>query len=115
MMNAIRLLTLTLALVTFTVIGVDAKNKPESPEELLREKITQLIRKPDLKLVPLHERDVSVEFIVTRDNKILVLDIETFNQVLDKYIKNKLNYHVISVKGIRKMTPYRIDLTFEVK
>ena len=115
MMNAIRLLTLTFALVLFTALSAEAKNEPESPDEQLREKIIKLISKPDLKLVPIHERDVSLEFIVTRDNKILVLDVDTYNPVLEKYIKQKLNYHQISVEGTKKMLAYRIELTFVVK
>ena len=113
-MNAIRFLTLTLtlALATFTVIDAEAKNEPDSPDELLRDKITQLVRNPDLKLVPIHEREVTVEFVITRDNKIVVLDVDTYNEVLEKYIKEKLNYHQIAVKGIRKMMPYRIELSF---
>ena len=114
-MNAIRFITLTCALVLFTAISVDAKNEPESPDKQLREKIVELIRKPDLKLVPIHERDVSLEFIITRDNKILVLDVDTFNPILEKYIKQKLNYRQISVKGTKKMLAYRIELTFVVK
>jgi len=114
-MKIIRLLTLTLALTICAVISMGAKNNPESPDELLRTKITQLVRNPDLKLVPIHERDVTLEFIVTRDNKIVVLDVDTYNSVLEKYIKQKLNYHQISVKGIRKMTPYRIELAFVTK
>ena len=113
-MNAIRFLalTLTLALATFTVIDAEAKNEPDSPDQLLRDKITQLVRKADLKLVPIHEREVTVEFVITRDNKIVVLDVDTYNDVLEKYIKEKLNYHQIAVKGTRKMMPYRIELSF---
>ena len=114
-MKTIRFLTLTLALAAFTVISTAAKTKPDGPDELLREKITQLVRKPDLKLVPIHEREVTVEFIITRENKIVVLDVDTYNDVLEKYIKKKLNYHQISVKGVRKMMPYRIELAFVVR
>ncbi|RLD18044.1 MAG: hypothetical protein DRI69_11050 [Bacteroidetes bacterium] len=122
-MNAFRLLkrtrTLTLALamvlVTIPAFSTDSKNKPDSPDELLREKITQLVRNPDLKLIPIHEREVTVEFFVTRENKIVVLDVGTFNKVLEKYIKQKLNYKKIAVKGVRKMMPYKIELAFVVR
>ena len=114
-MKAIRFLTITLALAIFTVISTAAKNKPDSPDELLRDKITQLVRNPDLKLVPIHEREVTVEFIITRENKVLVLDVDTYNKVLEKYIKKKLNYQKIAVKGIKKLMPYRIELAFVVR
>ena len=115
MMKTIRFLTITLVLATFTVFSADAKNKPDSPEQLLRDKISELVRKPDLKLVPIHEREVTVEFIITHDNKVVVLDVDTYNAILEKYIKEKLNYQKISVKGVRKMMPYRIKLSFVVR
>jgi divalent metal cation (Fe/Co/Zn/Cd) transporter len=112
MMKAIRLITLTLGLALLMTFNADAKNKPESVEDQLRDKITQLISRPDLKLVPLHERSVSVEFIVTRENKLVVLEIDTYNDVLEKYIKKKLNYKKVAVKGVQKMLTYRVDLSF---
>jgi len=114
-MKAIRLLALTFVLTIFTVASVDAKNKPDSPDRQLRDKITKLISKPDLKLVPIHERDVVLEFIITRENKIVVVNVDTYNQILDKYIKQKLNYRHVAVEGVKKMIIYRMELSFVVK
>jgi hypothetical protein len=114
-MKTVRIFTLVMAVAMLSSFTVDGKNKPESPESELREKITKLIRKPDLKLIPIHEREVTVEFIITRENKLVVLDVDTYNEPLKKYIKQKLNYHKVAVDGVRKLMPYRIDLTFVVR
>ena len=43
-------------------------------------------------------------------NEIVIVSVDAENTVIDSYIKNKLNYKVVQVKGIKKGEIYRVPL-----
>ncbi len=85
---------------------------PLGVNEVLREKIVKLLDKPDLSKQEGVKFHAEVEFIVTRQNEILVLAVYTNNTFLNEYIKTKLNYHSIGLKGVQRLTPYRLNVNF---
>jgi hypothetical protein len=89
-----------------------ASENPASVNEELKEKIVKLIGKPDLSHLDGWKFQAEVEFIITRHNQVVVLAVYTSNVFLDEYIKEKLNYRNVGLKGVQRLTPYRIEVNF---
>jgi len=112
-MKTLKFLALTLAIALFTTQIADAKGSDKlAPEAELRLEVSKLVKRVDVTSVANIDRKATLEFIITRDNKIVVLDIDTKSIVLEKAIKLILNYHRIDILGIKKMTAYRMDVSY---
>jgi len=112
-MKGFKFLVLTLSIVLFASSVTNAKARDGlTPDEKLRAKITKLIEKIHVDEISFEDRQAVLEFIVTRDNKIVVLNVQTNSVTLEKSIKRILNYHKIDILGVKKMTAYRIDVTY---
>lgn len=89
------------------------KAPEKSPSEELRIKVTKLIGKPDFRSLPEYDRSASIKFIVTTENELLVLDVETKHDRIESHVKSSINYKDIDLTGVKKMQPYQIDVKFE--
>lgn len=89
-----------------------AHETPKSVNEDLKEKIVNLVDRPDLSSLEGSTFHTEIEFIITRQNQVLVLAVYTDNTFLDEYIKEKLNYRNVGLKGVQRLTPYRINMSF---
>ena len=85
---------------------------PDVINEQLRSKIVQLIARPDLSKLKGDTFETEVEFIVTRENKVVVIGIYGQENLLDDYIKEQLNYRKLRLKGVQILTPYRMHVRF---
>lgn len=111
-MKSLKTTALCLLLSTgFAAYGF-ANENPLGINDVLRDKIVKLLDKPDLSGEEGTRFHAEVEFIITRHNQVLVLAVYTNNAFLDEYIKEKLNYSKINLKGVHRLTPYRIDVNF---
>jgi len=90
-----------------------AGQNPDTYITALRNKIVRLIDKPDLTTLSGDQFTAEIEFIVTRKNEVLVIGVNTDNAFFDTYIKGKLNYSRIKIRGVQQMTPYRIEVNFQ--
>ncbi len=113
-------LALALLMSLATVASAQATDKEpnktyEKPDLELRTKVVKMIRYANLTGVPREHRDATIDFIVTNDDQILVLNIDTFNPYLKGFIKERLNYKPIQVNGVKKLTTYSLDVKFMVK
>ncbi len=109
--------TLILAFALLPIFA-SAMNLPpqgpdKSPSEELRTKVTKLIGTPDFRSVPEFERSASIKFIVTTENELLVLDVDTKHSRIENHVKTSINYKDLEVDGVKKMQPYQIDVKFE--
>ena len=100
------------AALFISVAATANENNPVTPEQILREKVVNLVGKPDVSDLDIHDRDATVEFLVTKSNELVVLGVETYSPNLEAHIKEQLNYKRVDVKGVKKMTTYKLDLMF---
>jgi len=89
-----------------------SNDDPKSINRLLKDKIVSLIDEPDISHLPGKKYHAEVEFIITRRNQVLVLEVYTNDMFFDEYIKSQLNYRTLKIRGVRKMMPYRLNITF---
>ncbi len=93
-------------------VTVDAQGNPGTIHQTLIDKIGRLIDRPDLSPLESNQCKIEIEFVVTRKHEILVLGVYTDQEFLDNYVKRRLNYKRVNVKGVRYMAPYLLDVTF---
>lgn len=89
-----------------------AHEDPKAVNEVLKEKIVKLIDEPDISHLAGHKYHAEVEFIITHRNQVLVLGVYTNELFFDDYIKKQLNYSHLKLKGVKRMMPYRLNVTF---
>ena len=117
-MKALQLCLLTLLAFISIITPADAQTstpdpeKTEKPNVELRKQVVRMIRYANLTGVPRHQRDATIDFIVTKDNQLLILNIDSFSPYLKNFIKQRLNYKKIKVEGVKKLTMYRLDVKF---
>ena len=113
-MKVLRSTTLVAALLIALGATVHAQTaqEPITPGQQLRTKVMKMIRHANLTDVPRHQRDVTIEFIITRDDQLVLTSIDGYNEYLTRFVKQRLNYKPIDVKGVRKMTTYTLDVQF---
>ena len=110
----IRKVSLLVLLFSFLLnAGVFAGGNPDSHNTALRNKIIKLIDNPDLAALNGDQFTAEIEFIVTRKNEVLVVGVNANDIFFDSYIKEKLNYRPVKIRGVQQMTPYRIEVTFQ--
>jgi hypothetical protein len=97
--------------LSFSALAHDHE-KPRNANEEIKEKIVKLIDHPDLSKLTGEKFHAEIEFMVTRHNQILVLAVYTDDEYFDRYVKNKLNYRAMNLKGVQKMIPYRLTVNF---
>jgi len=91
-MRTIKTLLLIVAL-TFSSVLVASNNAEEKRSETVKitEQIGNLLENPNFLL----ESDVlaSVKFTINKDNEYVVLSVDTENDYIARFIKNRLNYN----------------------
>ncbi len=84
---------------------------PKDNNRVLRAKIVNLLG-DEIPVVLKKEKnlEVNISFMLNAKNEIVIVSVDAENTVIDSYIKNKLNYKVVQVKGIKKGEIYRVPL-----
>lgn len=111
-MKSIKIVALCLfCTIAFAGKGLALEN-PMTINDVLRERIVNLLDRPDLSKIDGQKFHAEIEFMITRHKQIVVLAVYTNNAFLDEYIKEKLNYQRIGIREVRRMTPYMINVNF---
>jgi len=98
------------ALMLFMTSTVFATTVPTVNEpSTTNEQITKLLQNPEF--IVAHEMVANVLFTVNDDNEIIVLSVETDNDEVEAYVKNRLNYQKLDSNlelGKQYVLPVRI-------
>jgi hypothetical protein len=111
-MKILRLSALVVTCCLILAVQAFAKENPKDSRAILKDKVVKLIDNPDISDLEGDLFEAEIEFLVTSRNRIVVLGVNTHEEFFDTYIKEKLNYNKVRVKGVAYMQPYRIKVTF---
>lgn len=111
-MKFIRMFTITVLCIATTCIQGIAHERPVSINDKLKSKIVKMIDHPDLSKLDGRKFHAEIEFIITPQNEVLVVAVYTNQLFLDRYVKEQLNYQALHLKGVHKLKPYRLNVTF---
>lgn len=112
-MKNLKVAIAVLAISIASVLPASASNTEptnKAVKKVLRTEIVSLLghHNYDLKDATL-KAEVSV--MLNNQNELVVVDIASKHQEVSSYVKLKLNYKKVDVKGIKKGTVYRVPLT----
>ncbi|MCC4212916.1 hypothetical protein [Leeuwenhoekiella parthenopeia] len=110
MKKAIIILSL-LFVSSFNALQAATDPKPVTESQKIREKIIELLGVPQIEF----EEELienTIHFMITQKGTVIVLDVKTKNEVMEKYIKDRLNYKSCG-SDLTKMRFY--SFTYKVK
>jgi len=96
------------ALVNFSAFANNARPAEVIKSEL-RSEIIKLLGKANFQLA--EKESTVVEFTVNQKGEIIVLTVNSNNSLVDTFVKNKLNYKVITNKNVAKGKTFKMPLT----
>lgn len=80
--------------VTLSTFAVNPNNLSPNGEEIQKE-IAKLLDHPSLILE--EGQSAQVHFLINQNGEIVVIDVDTQNDLVEAYIKNRLNYQKLAV------------------
>ncbi len=84
----------------------------ESTKAELRNRIVKLIKNPAIKFdIPGSQAQAKIKFMVTEDNELVVISSGTDNEIIDEYVKARINYKKLNNLSV-KSGIYTVKVTF---
>ena len=80
-------------------------------DNALSQKIVNLIVTPTYKVKDV--QTATIKFLVTSEDEIVVLRVDTPNPSLESHIKSQLNYQKVEIEGVQKSKPYFLKVTLK--
>ena len=102
-----------IAVIALFTLHVSAKEKPNHPNESLRNEIVNLLG-DNLSYV-LDKNDVTVEVLFTVNNQgeLIIVSTNATNEKVEKFIKKKLNYKKVNFKAAKTGEIFLLPLTIK--
>ncbi|MDG1528487.1 MAG: hypothetical protein P8I51_02505 [Polaribacter sp.] len=111
-MKNLKKIIAVIALGLLTVLPASANTNSEP-----NTKAKKVLRTEIVSLLGTHSYDFStkvveaqVSVILNNKSELIVISVNSNNEEVTNYVKSKLNYKKVTVKGIKKGTVYRIPL-----
>lgn len=98
---------LVVALMSVSTFADNTKPTSEIKSEL-RSEIVKLLGKVDFEFN--NNLETSVEFFINNKGEVVVLTVNSNNTNVSNYVKNKLNYRVVTKKSSVKGKVYKMPL-----
>ena len=111
-MKAIKNAVLVLAISFASVLSASTNPTNEEPSVLSTE-IGALLENPKFRIA--NDLSAEVTFILNQESEIVVLNVNTDNTQLERYIKSRLNYSKLSNKVAVKNKTYVVPVRLTVK
>tara|TARA_R110002124_G_scaffold6123_1_gene37330 strand:+ start:75393 stop:75728 length:336 start_codon:yes stop_codon:yes gene_type:complete len=105
-MKKLRVMFAAIGLLIGTSVSTAAVSVEKEPTTT-SEEITQFLENPEF--IVSEEMIASVAFVVNKENEIVVLSVETENELLEGYIKNRLNYQKLQT-NVKQGMPYTVPV-----
>lgn len=109
-------LIITSIVLMLTVTTASASNfittkKDVNSKKELRTKIIALLGKQvPIKIDTKEKMAAKISFMLNNKNEVIVISVGSENTAIDSYVKEKLNYKVVKVDGIKKGEIYQMPL-----
>ncbi|MEX0289032.1 MAG: hypothetical protein AB3N14_07955 [Flavobacteriaceae bacterium] len=84
-------------------------DKPKNPNKTLSAQIGDLLDNNPF-IVEYDDLTAKVKFTLNQDKEIVVLRVETDNEVLEAFVKNRLNYQKVDLQEYREGRTYTVPV-----
>jgi hypothetical protein len=113
-MRKLKSIITILAISLSTIYAVNATEVNPSKTKVLRTEIVSILgSKISIELNKSSTAEIS--FIINNQNEIVIISVDSNINKLNTFIKSKLNYKKVDVRGTIKGEIYKIPLTINVK
>ena len=101
-MKALKMFLLAVAITFSTVLSASTNPTKKAEPKTVSETVGELLKNPDLQLKS--EVDAIVKVVLNDNNEMVVLNVDTDNEVVANFIKYRLNYKQLSkdVTGLNR-------------
>ena len=109
------LAAIALCFATLTTSATETTpKKANETNKAFRSKIVSLIGKeaPDY-LTDGKDVTAKLSLMLNNKNQVIVISVDSKSTSLEEYVKSKLNYQEIKVKGVKKGEIYKVPLTIK--
>jgi hypothetical protein len=111
-MKNLKTIITVIALSLSTVLSVVATEKNPSNSSANKQLRTEIISLLGDKITVqiINESMAEIGFIVSNNNEIVVVSVDSKIEKFNSFVKNKLNYKKITTKGVKKGELYRMPI-----
>ena len=109
--TVITIIAISLA-TTFSTVAGDKKSSKIKKE--LRTEIVSMIG-DEINIEFNKTCSAEISFMINNKNELIVVSVDCASKEFNSYVKRKLNYKKINVKGTKKGEIYRVPVTLKVK
>ncbi len=113
-MKTINNIILVLVLAISGIVSANSIEKTTPVKDTLSTEIYQLLHNNNLNIIG-DDLVGIVEFTINKSNEIVVLSIETKNQLLEGFVKSRLNYKKVKSIKNRVVGNYKIKVVITAK
>ncbi|HMB63504.1 MAG TPA: hypothetical protein VKN36_10550 [Eudoraea sp.] len=82
---------------------------PKDPGKLLSTQIGKLLQ-DNFFIVENTDLTAKIRFTINEENEIVVLSVNTENEVLEAFVKSRLNYQKVRLQGIKEGRMYTVPI-----
>lgn len=110
-MKTLKSITLAVLFLFATSFATYANNtKPTNTKDALRTEIVSMIGNEIPVELTTKSIEAQVSFMVNKNNELVVVSVDSSNELLDTFIKSKLNYKKVKAAGTKKGEVYILPL-----
>lgn len=112
-----RKLTVLLFAIVLGTSSLFANNSPAEKEsnKKIREQIAVLLDNPEIKLLEAEELVANIEFTLNTKGEIVVLNVDTDKELIQSYVKARLNYKKIDVLKAKNLKNKIFQISLRIK
>lgn len=103
---------MTTIIFSVSAMATNTPITPNSEKQQLRTEVLQYIQQSDLEEVDTKAR---ISFMVNSQNELVVLNVNTDNNYVERVMKSELNYKTVKTQLSEKNQIYHIDVTFNIE
>lgn len=103
-----RIIVLTIMVLTSNAISANVDPEPKKESKVSKELVT-LLGTPNFEMSR-NDLNATVYFIINNSNEIVVSDVVADNELIELYIKSRLNYKEIKSIELLKGHTYKVDV-----
>ena len=113
-MKKLKLVLAAIAISFASLTATATETEPKSSNNELRSQIVSLLgSEAPTSITDGKDVKASVSLMLNNKNQIVVLSIDSKSGSVETFVKSKLNYQTIDVKGLKKGEIYRVPLTIK--
>lgn len=97
------------AVLALTTTLATANVDPKPTKDEVKQELTDLLGAPNFRIGE-NDLTATVHFLINNSNEIVVLDVKAENELIESYIKSRLNYKEVKSGKLVKGQDYKVSV-----